>query len=277
MASRYNSHCLWLIKHAPEIATAPGVALRIDRKLDQASYEQGKALWRDHITRQPENVILLESAAKYLDCHDHDNAIALLKRAITLQPENARLHRVLGKLLLRLYTVGRMVQSTRVAHEPYLELQEAYRLSQGTRDEWAVFPELCYAALFMGENESAECYAMQMLRRDPSGPSVPDANELKHHAHTVLGILAIRVGDERLACDHLLASATISRTPVLSSFGPEMDLAAELLIRGHKQAIIEFLKLCSSWWHTDDHRAERWIQEIERGCWPTDIVRMPMR
>ena len=54
---------------------------------------------------------------------------------------------------------------------------------------------------------------------------------------------------------------------VLSSFGPNMALAKELLEAGEKAAVIEYLQLCKNFWDYAQKRGtlDRWIKTIKAG------------
>jgi hypothetical protein len=130
-------------------------------------------------------------------------------------------------------------------------------------------PELARAALDAEQFEKARAYADEMLRiaEQPGYFTYKDGHAV-HHGHLVLGRLALRSGDRAKAKLHLLESGKTKGAPDLGSFGPNMMLAKELLECGEREAVIQYLKLCSLFWHTDDHRPEQWIQEIQAGQMP---------
>jgi hypothetical protein len=86
--------------------------------------------------------------------------------------------------------------------------------------------------------------------------------------HMVLGQVALRRGDIASARQHLLASGRTPGSPVLSSFGPRMSLAKELLDAGERQAVLEFLGLCGKFWLTDFGKLTQWSAEVEQGRVP---------
>src|SRR5207249_2578747 len=89
-----------------------------------------------------------------------------------------------------------------------------------------------------------------------------------HYGHPVLGHLAVRDGDLERAKTHLLEAGKTKGSPTLVSGGPRMALAKELLERGERQVVVEFLKLCSVFWQANDKRAEQWVYAIEHGEMP---------
>src|SRR5260370_18202826 len=84
-----------------------------------------------------------------------------------------------------------------------------------------------------------------------------------HQGDLVLGRLSLRSGDCEKAKLHLLESGKTKGAPELGSFGPNMMLAKELLECGERDAVIQYLKLCSLFWQTDDPRPKHWIHEIQ--------------
>jgi hypothetical protein len=55
---------------------------------------------------------------------------------------------------------------------------------------------------------------------------------------------------------------------LLNSFGPSMILAREMLEAGERETVLEYLRLCRSFWKADEGRLERWTQEIKAGRTP---------
>ena len=93
-----------------------------------------------------------------------------------------------------------------------------------------------------------------------------------HDANTILGRIALRKGDIKEASAQLLASAHVSGTLVLESFGPNMMLARELLDKGESKSVLECFKLCDSFWaypaNVPNHQLVNWTREVEAGKTP---------
>src|SRR5438552_11826605 len=58
----------------------------------------------------------------------------------------------------------------------------------------------------------------------------------------------------RRSSDLLIASAKTKGSPQLNSFGPDQDLAAELLERGETKTVIRYLELCRK--RSEEHTSE---------------------
>jgi len=135
----------------------------------------------------------------------------------------------------------------------------------------ARLPSMAAAALEAGELEAAACYAQQMLAAG-MGPSRPDAwqaGDLIHHGHITLGRLALLAGDVDGAAEHLLDAGSTWGSPQLDSFGPDFNLANQLLAHGRTDTVEGYLQRCQQFWKLGEDRLEQWITEIHAGHRPT--------
>jgi len=78
--------------------------------------------------------------------------------------------------------------------------------------------------------------------------------------------ITLRTGDVDGAKQHLLAAGETPGSAALRSFGPNMRLAQELLEKGERQAVLDYFKLCGSFWNRDKLAA--WSKEVEAGKMP---------
>ena len=89
-----------------------------------------------------------------------------------------------------------------------------------------------------------------------------------HKGNLALGRLALREGKIEVAEDFLLRAGRTPGSPELDSFGPNMVLAKELLEKGRREKVLEFLALCGKFWHRDQGRLQKWSAEIKKGHEP---------
>lgn len=89
-----------------------------------------------------------------------------------------------------------------------------------------------------------------------------------HDANMVLGRLAVRRGEIDLALVHLAKSARCVSSPKLSTFGPNLSLARDLLEAGRASAVLDYLRSIGRLWEMDYGRLAAWILEIEEGKTP---------
>ncbi len=103
-------------------------------------------------------------------------------------------------------------------------------------------------ALKAGKIEEAKKLAEELLRYAQTytndwnyGNAVQDANQ-------VLGRIALSKGNNAEAKKRLLASADSKGSPQMNSFGPNMQLAKELLALNEKQVVLKYFGRCSTFW-----------------------------
>lgn len=72
-----------------------------------------------------------------------------------------------------------------------------------------------------------------------------------HNLHIAKGWLSLKSGNEEQAISYLLSSTKVKGSPVLGSFGPDKTLIRELYKRGNKEAVLNYLALVESFWHSD--------------------------
>lgn len=153
------------------------------------------------------------------------------------------------------------------AHEP--ELQQ----TTDPRQRRFLLLYMAPAALSAGEAGKAAAYAQELmalgeqLKSTPGfGPSI--YGDATHVGNLVLGHLALAGGDVGKAREHLLAAGRVPGSSVLKSFGPNMLLAKELIGKGEREAVIEYLDLCAKFWAGEGGRLGRWKEIVRQGGTP---------
>jgi hypothetical protein len=84
----------------------------------------------------------------------------------------------------------------------------------------------------------------------------------------VLGRVALKQKHVKLADEYLLKAGQVSGSPQLSSFGPNMSLANELLKAGHKAVVLQYFELCYKFWDMGRDKLEEWIKQVKAGKTP---------
>ncbi len=193
----------------------------------------------------------------------------LLRKAQALQPTNSQWSESLGEL----YKHERMVATSPEAKAEFAKkaLEQKEKAIGNTADDKANsyrLMDLAKAAFEAGEMSKAQRYATQLVdiasrHKDDEGygPAVHDGN-------MVLGRLALRAGDTANARAYLIKSGRTLGGGTLTSFGPNMSLAKDLLEKGEKETVIEYLELCKKFWTHHTNELERWIQTIRAGGMP---------
>ena len=89
-----------------------------------------------------------------------------------------------------------------------------------------------------------------------------------HDTNRVLGLVSLKSGDIDAAADYLLKAGKSTGSPQLDTFGPELDLANELLQLGKVDAVKTYLKDIKSFWEMNNGQVDTWLAEIEKGGKP---------
>ncbi|MCH8048250.1 MAG: hypothetical protein IID44_31530 [Planctomycetes bacterium] len=144
-----------------------------------------------------------------------------------------------------------------------------------------------YAVTDAGLKELARSKSLQSL--ELSCPKVTEAGlkdlvnwnygNIIHNANQILGRSALREGKLADAKTYLLKGGATPGSPQLNSFGPQMQLARELLEKGEKEPVLQYLDLVSKFWASDKEQSELskqhaaliagWKREIAEGKIPT--------
>jgi tetratricopeptide (TPR) repeat protein len=142
---------------------------------------------------------------------------------------------------------------------------------------------MALAAMESGELSLSKQIAEEMLTHNKDPNSWNYGNVISQ-ANTVLGRVALRENDLEKAKDYLIRSGKTPGSPQLNSFGPSFVLARELLEKGQKETVIEYLDLIAVFWANPEKVSPpykkgteekallltKWKQEIRDGRIPTD-------
>jgi hypothetical protein len=151
--------------------------------------------------------------------------------------------------------------------------KKAFELEQTAAAElektsWRVLESLAALALEIGDQAAAGKYADALMNRVPAIPEEGMRGQVLHKAHIFAGRLELAKGNIDAAKEHLLAAGRVQEAVTLSSFGPNMSLAKELLEHGQKDVVLQYLDQCAKFWTMGGQRLAKWKQEIEAGNVP---------
>lgn len=124
------------------------------------------------------------------------------------------------------------------------------------------------AALKIGDDETAGAYARELLSASADFPKDWNYGNAIHDGHMTLGLIAVHRNDIETARHELLEAGKTPGSPQLDSFGPNMVLAKELLEKGERQAVVEYLASCAVFWKMGQQNLRAWTDAIERGGIP---------
>jgi hypothetical protein len=147
--------------------------------------------------------------------------------------------------------------------------------------QWGGIAALAYAAkaaLEAGENKKARGFAERALKLADAyvaaRPQYSDSDHARsrngvpaadYYANFVLGRLALVDGDVRSAEQFLLASGRTAGDATLSSYGPNLSLALELLKRGDDgtwTVVAQFVDQLKSFWRVSPSPFDGWKRQI---------------
>lgn len=149
--------------------------------------------------------------------------------------------------------------------EQVLADMEQDRAAPGGYARVLALPRLAVAALNAGALDKAVAYAKEAIGTGGGGGNYGEA---VFYGNMVLGRVALRNGDVAEAKHYLIASGKTPGGPSLNSFGPNMSLAKELVERGERDAVLEFLSLCGTFWKTGNGKLEAWSAAVRSGGIP---------
>lgn len=129
---------------------------------------------------------------------------------------------------------------------PVLSL--ALRLRQPELERFMRIDRLATEAYGKGRWSEAEALAQEGLVLTERYPRNWNYGNVIHNSHQILGLLRLREGKWEEAIESLLAAGRTPGSPQLDSFGPKMMLAAELLRRGEREPILQYLDLVALFW-----------------------------
>lgn len=86
-----------------------------------------------------------------------------------------------------------------------------------------------------------------------------------HDANRYLGLASLRRGNDDEAARYLMLSGKSTGSPQLNSFGPELDLADQLLKQGKTEAVAEYLRDIKHFWKMDDGQVDQWLAAMGKG------------
>lgn len=247
---RLRNHVLWMIGNHREHVAAAESGLR-DLPDDPEGNAQLLALWLRELESHGDDIAVLRNAERFFFGKDPAAAERILRRLSEREPEN----RQWPNELVKLYAIVGIPDY--VSDDPAKEALEAYsRVLESTKNSIArerLASEMAQSAFKVGKFAAAAEFAKLDLQSS-------DAAAVQR-ANTILGRIALRSGDTARAKQFLHDSAG-------SGVAPTMVLAKELLEKGERDAVLDFLESCLTTWPQGESTLEIWIADIKNGRTP---------
>jgi hypothetical protein len=89
-----------------------------------------------------------------------------------------------------------------------------------------------------------------------------------HDTNRILGLVSLKSGEIDEAASYLIKAGKSTGSPQLNTFGPNLDLANELLKRGKVDAVKTYLIGIKSFWEMNNGQIDSWLAQIEKGDKP---------
>jgi tetratricopeptide (TPR) repeat protein len=185
----------------------------------------------------------------------------LLKRAQSLDPRNPKWHGMLAQFYAQQAEYALNERKTTYVRKAMEEFNAAAAIDPAAV---SAFPPSKYAriAVEAGELDKARASAERCLAQIAT---VQFKDAAIHECNLILGRVALRRGELKVAGEYLLAAAQVEGKGSLSSFGPNMMLARELLEKGQRDVVAEYFQLCSRFWSYDRGQLARWTAQVKAG------------
>ena len=154
------------------------------------------------------------------------------------------------------------------AEQALARYEQALQATTDPERKFYLLTDAAPTALSAGQTEKAKSYARALLDQAPAMEKDWNYGNAVHVGNTVLGLIALRDGQVAEAGRLLLASAGSRGSPQLNSFGPDMNLAKELLAKGERTVVAHYLELCGKFWKSDFGKLGQWKTAVAAGETP---------
>lgn len=131
-------------------------------------------------------------------------------------------------------------------------------------ERWVAIGDVGLWNVDNGSLEKAESFAHETLRIAEKYKKDWNYGNAIHKGHLTLGRVALRKGNIEEAKKQLLFAGKTPGSPQLDSFGPNMILAKELLEKGEKETVLQYLELCEVFWEMHMEKLMIWEEMIEK-------------
>ncbi|HEX8369806.1 MAG TPA: hypothetical protein VF604_14765 [Pyrinomonadaceae bacterium] len=284
-----QAHRLWLVRHRPEKMYYRELGWWVNAEdLKNPDYIALKDEWLKQINLKKTNEKIRLSAAQFLSQLDAPLAEKLLREGQQINPNLYEYsERLIGIYEDRVAGAVSDYESAEVNGKE-ADIDAALRkvLAEGEKalsiiskdegrakssDHFELLVKVAGAALDLNDLKKARAFA-EFILNEIKNESDPwrDTEKAIYYGNTLLGRVALREGNTAKAGEHLLASLTFPEENDFEIKDPELDLAAELLARGEKQTVLNYLARAEKLTTDDDNIKifRRWQRLIKRNSFP---------
>lgn len=264
---KWKKNIIWIVRNDRYSENAAYPLPLLDPQQQTGEITLATELWKEIIVEYSDDALVLSAAARFLMLYESmETAEKLLKSVRALEPRNP-------DWMLELSGVYEL-RAARVSGK------EKEMLLKKASEEWEraekiveeeIFYKLCDLAkkeFESGNIQNARKYANQLLEEAKGRENNWNYGNAIHDGNMVLGRIALTSGDISGAKEYLLKAGATPGSVTIHAFGPNMSLAKDLLEKGERQVVIEYLEMCRYLWAIDSGKLEKWIKQVKEGETP---------
>jgi len=139
----------------------------------------------------------------------------------------------------------------------------AYSATTNDEEKAILLWQLPTAAFEAGDLKNARVWALEALNQAVTNQSWTLADPV-HHAHIVLGRIALVNGDVTEAKARLAQAGQTSGSPALKSFWSKHDPGKRASGKGERDIVIKYFEECATFWK-DQGKLQQWTAKVRAG------------
>ena len=221
--------------------------------------DDGGARFRAYLVQWKDYKVIVSDPLGTSDKKEGDK-ISFLAQKIEI-PSAGKNYKILNFIML---DAGAFLDKAPKNYDPEAALENA----KNEQERFYALGRAAKNAFTKGNYPVAKKYAEELASLTPKykkdwnyGNSIQDSN-------LVLGRLALHDGNVAAAKSFLLEAGKSPGSPQMNSFGPNVSLAKDLLEKGEKDTVIEYLTSCKKFWEMEGGKIDTWIKLIKDGKIP---------
>jgi hypothetical protein len=267
-ATAFARHAGWFVENRPADRLTGSPYCSVDPVLNPDGHAALRALWEKATAPADAPVAVLMNAARFHLLPDPATAEALLARGEAADPKNSEWAAQLSHLYSLQMTDAAPAERPALAAKALAARRRAVDLATDDPGRFNELTELPALALTANDPPAAKAAAEELLRLAPQFRRSWNYGNAIHKANVALGRVALREGNVAEAKARLAAAGKTPGSPQLGSFGPNMTLAAELLDKGERQAVLEYFEACRQFWRMGGGKLDEWSADVRAGHRP---------
>jgi len=146
----------------------------------------------------------------------------------------------------------------------YDEAMVELRSAKDAYSRWCALNGAAKESLNQSHDSDAKSFAEELERLAPEYKTDWNYGNAIQDFNIVLGRLALKSGNVDAAKERLIAAGNSPGSPQMDSFGPNMTLAKDLLVKGEKAVVVEYFKLCKKFWASHGGKLDIWTKDVEQ-------------